>query len=115
MRLTQLDERAAVNTEGPLTFNDQERSRSRSSAFEYHGELGGQAVGIAVLDHVRNLGSPTPSYAIRSAHMSFFTPAVLCYSPYEMARGDGITLRFRVLVHRARWDAARLLEELERR
>jgi len=47
--------------------------------------------------------------------MSFFTPAVLCYSPREMARGDGFALRYRVLVHRGRWDADRLLQELERR
>ena len=47
--------------------------------------------------------------------MSFFTPAVICYSPHEMARGDGFTLRYRVLVHRGRWDAGRLLQELERR
>ena len=86
LRLAQLDERAAVNTEGPLTFNDQQRSRSPSSAFEYDGELGGQAIGIAVLDHEQNLESRSPWYAIRSGSMSFFTPAVLCYSPHEMVR-----------------------------
>ena len=115
LRLTQLEERAAASAEGPVVFNAQERHRGRSMAFDYNGELAGQAVGVAILDHEHNLNSPTPWYAIRSGHMSFFTPAVICYTPHELRRGDGFTLRYRVLVHHGRWDAARLQQELQAR
>jgi hypothetical protein len=115
VRLTQLDERGAVTLDGPVEFNDQQRFRGRSLAFDYHGTLEGRPVGVAVLDHPDNPRSPSPWYAIRSGSMSFFTPAVLCYEPLRLARGDELTLRYRVIVHPGRWDAERLGSELDER
>ncbi|MEI8191866.1 MAG: hypothetical protein WCI75_19305 [candidate division NC10 bacterium] len=43
--------------------------------------------------------------------MSFFSPALLCYDPLPLRPGQGLVLRYRVLVHPDRWDAARLKEE----
>ncbi|MCP3920164.1 MAG: hypothetical protein GY711_31955 [bacterium] len=114
LRLVQLEDRAAATAEGPVTFNAQERFRGRASAFDYHGALDGSAAGIAVLAHPDNLNAPSPWYAIRSGHMSFFSPAVICYGKHEMRRGDGITLRYRVLVHPGRWRAERLQKELSK-
>ncbi len=115
LRLAQLEDREAVNAEGPVVFNPQSRFRGRSAAFDYNGELEGQALGIAVLADEHNLNSPSPWYSIRSSNMSFFTPAVICYTPHEMQRGDSFALRYRILVHPGRWDAGRLQEELNKR
>jgi L-alanine-DL-glutamate epimerase-like enolase superfamily enzyme len=115
LRLVQLEERSAATGEGPVTFNDQQRFRGRSPAFDYNGKLDGKAVGVTVLDHENNLHSPTPWYAIQSGSMSFFSPAVICYTPHDMRRGDGFTLRYRVLVHPGRWDATQLQQELDKR
>lgn len=115
IRLVQLADRAAVTSDGPVKFNPQERFRGRASAFDYHGELGASAVGVAVLAHPQNLNAPSPWYAIRSGQMSFFSPAVICYGPHAMRRGDGFTLRYRVVVHPGRWDTERLLQELSAR
>ena len=74
-------------------------------------------VGSAVLDRdYEGFGGilPTPWYAIRSGNMTFFTPAVLCYEPRRLARGDGFTLRYRVIVHPGRWDPERLRAEILR-
>jgi len=114
LRLAQLEDRAAATTSGPVEFNEQQRFRGRSYAFDYHGELGGRAAGIAILDLERDALLATPWYAIRSGNMSFFTPAVLCYEPLRLRRGDGLTLRYRVFVHPGRWDAARLNQEAQR-
>lgn len=114
LRLAQLEEREAVAIEGPQEFNDQSRLRTRSNGFDYSGVLAGDTVGIAVLSHPDNPNSPSPWYAIRSPVMTFFSPAVLCYGPLELERGERMTLRYRVVVHPGRWDAERLAAELRR-
>jgi L-alanine-DL-glutamate epimerase-like enolase superfamily enzyme len=115
VRLTQLGERGAATLDGPVEFNEQQRFRGRSLACDYHGTLDGRPLGVAVLDHPENPRSPSPWYAIRSGNMSFFTPAVLCYEPLRLMRGDELALRYRVIVHPGRWDAGRLRSELDRR
>jgi hypothetical protein len=81
---------------------------------DYSGILGGQPTGIAIVDHPQNPRIPTPWYIIRSAEMSFFTPALLCYEPMLLRAGERIALRYRVLVHQGRWDSGRLRREYER-
>jgi len=112
LRLANLEQRAASTPEGMVEFNAQERYRGRHRAFDYSGLLAGRPVGVAVLDDDDNPNAPSPWYAIRSREMTFFTPAVLCYGPLELARGESVTLRYRILVHRGRWDAARLAATL---
>lgn len=112
LRLVQLDQREAVTSEGPAAWNRDDRCRTRASAFEYDGELGGRTLGVAILEHAANPGAPTPWYAIRSKAMSFFTPAVLCHGARRLQQGERLTLRYRVWVHPGRWDQPRLLREL---
>lgn len=114
LRLIDLDERVATTLEGTASFNEQHRLRTRSSAMDYSGLIEGEPAGIAVLDHPQNLNAPTPWYAIRSGSMTFFTPAVICYGAHDLKRGEKFSLRYRILVHPGRWDAARLAKEHER-
>ena len=114
LRLVNLEERAAVTPAGAVEFNPQSRYRGRHAAFEYNGTLDGRPVGIAVLDRPDNPNSPSPWYAIRSRDMTFFTPAVICYEPMRLSRGESFTLRYRIHVHPGRWDAARLADSLEK-
>lgn len=114
LRLADLADRGAVTAEGPVAWNAQDRFRGRSAAFDYHGTLRGAPAGVAILAHAHNLNAPSPWYAIRSRAMTFFTPAVLCYGPHTLARGDTFVLRYRVCVHPGAWDVARLRQELQR-
>jgi hypothetical protein len=108
VRLASFADRAAATTGGPVEWNEHERFRGRARAFDYHGTLDGREVGVAVLAHPDNQGGPSPWYAVRSKAMAFYTAAFLCYGPRALARGDTLTLRYRVLVHPGRFDADRL-------
>ena len=81
---------------------------------DYNGLVDGQPIGVAICDHPDNLNHPTPWYAIRSKVMSYFSPAVICFAPHKLAAGEKLTLRYRVIVHPNRWDAARLRSEYKR-
>ena len=103
-----LAERRVVSSDGPITEMPEDRYRGRHAAVDYSGLVDGTPAGIAILDDPRNPRSPTPWYVIRSDEMSFFSPAVLCYGPITLDAGQGLTLRYRVIVHPNRWDSARL-------
>jgi hypothetical protein len=106
-----LAERRVVSSDGPIEEMSDDRYRGRHPAVEYSGLVAGRPAGVAILDHPGNPRSPTPWYAIRSAEMSFFSPAVLCYEPITMQAGERLTLRYRVIVHPGRWDPDRLQAE----
>ena len=106
-----LDGRQVMTSEGPVGEMTDDRYRGRHAAVEYSGLLDGQPSGAAICDFPGNPRSPTPWYVIKSAEMSFFTPAVLCYEPLTLRPGERVTLRYRVLVHPGRWDAERLRRE----
>ena len=108
LRMRNLLDRQAHSTRGPIEFSAQNRFRGQAEAFDYSGVLDGRVVGAAMLDHPKNLNSPTPWYAIRSPVMSFFTPAVICLEPHTLKAGEKFTLRYRVIVHRERWNAEQL-------
>jgi len=115
LRLAQAyDDRAVMTSDGPVAEMKDDRYRGRQAAVDYSGVLDGGLAGVAICDHPDNPRTPTPWYVIRSADFSFFTPALLCYAPLELKAGEKITLRYRVLVHAGRWDAARLRAEYER-
>lgn len=109
-----LTERQVMTSGGPVTEMKDDRYRGRHTAVDYSGLLGEHPTGIAILDHPQNPRVPTPWYIILSPEMSFFTPALLCYEPKLLRQGERITLRYRILVHPGRWDAARLRREHER-
>ena len=106
-----LAERGVASSDGPIIEMPEDRHRGRHTAVDYSGLVDGEPEGIAVLDNPRNPGSPTPWYVIRSAEMSFFSPAVLCYGPITLEAGQRLTLRYRVIVHHGRWDSTRLNAE----
>lgn len=109
-----LAERQAMTSDGPVTTWTDDRYRGRHTALDYSGLIEGRPAGIAIIDHPANPRSPSPWYVIRSAEMSFFTPALLCYERLVLKAGDAFVLRYRVLVHPGRWDADRLRREVAR-
>jgi type 1 glutamine amidotransferase len=109
-----LTERQAMTSDGPVATWAEDRYRGRHTALDYSGLVEGRPAGIAILDHPANPRSPSPWYVIRSAEMSFFTPAVLCFEPLTLRAGEALVLRYRVLVHPGRWDEARLRWETSR-
>jgi type 1 glutamine amidotransferase len=115
LRLAQdLTDREPMTSDGPVTAMPDDRYRGRHIALDYSGLIDGIPAGIAILDHPGNPRSPSPWYVIRSAEMSFFTPAVLCYEPFVLHAGGSFVLRYRVLIHPGRWEAERLKREAAR-
>lgn len=111
LRLTgDMTGRRAVTIGGPVAESEirEERYRGRHAALDYSGLVNGTPAGVAILDHPGNPRFPTPWYVIISSEMSFFSPALLCFEPMTLRPGEGLTLRYRVIVHAGRWDAARL-------
>lgn len=107
-------DREPVTSDGPVTIMPDDRYRGRHAALDYSGLVDGRPAGVAILGHPANPRSPSPWYVIRSAEMSFFTPAFLCYEPLALRPGETLLLRYRVLVHPGRWDAERLRTEASR-
>jgi len=76
---------------------------------------GDHRAGLAVLDHPANPGHPVPWYASTRADTygtegwsNFLNAAFLWNGPQEVAAGDELRLRYRVLTHDDHWDQARL-------
>jgi type 1 glutamine amidotransferase len=109
-----LSERRPMTSDGPIVQMLDDRYRGRHVGLDYSGLIDGCIEGVAILDHARNPRTPTPWYVIRSAEMSFFTPAFLCYEPLTIAPGQTFALRYRVMIHPGRWNEARLRTEYAR-
>ena len=75
---------------------------------DYSGVLDSVPVGLAMLDHPDNPRHPTPWYVIRGSVMGYINAALLNDEPMTLESGEHMTLRYRVIVHPHRWDAARL-------
>jgi type 1 glutamine amidotransferase len=115
LRLGQgLSDRQVMTSDGPATTWTDDRYRARHIGLDYSGLVDGAPAGIAIVDHPSNPRSPTPWYVISSPGFSWFTPALLCYEPLALRAGETLVLRYRVLVHDGRWDAARLKTEAAR-
>ena len=109
-----LQEREPVTSDGPVGEMKDDRYRGNHVGMDYSGLAAGRPAGIAVLDHPSNPRSPSPWYVVRSAAMSFFNPALLSPAVLSLRAGEKMTLRYRILVHPGRWDAARITAEAER-
>jgi hypothetical protein len=99
---------------GPAAPFENDRYRGRHAGLDFSGRAGGRPAGIAILDHPSNPRSPVAWYAVQTAVMSFFNPALLSPAPLLLRAGERMTLRYRILVHPGIWDAARLREESAR-
>ncbi|MCA9184421.1 MAG: PmoA family protein [Pirellulaceae bacterium] len=110
----QLTERELTSESAMAKFGTGDRHRSRAVAMDYSGTIDGVTSGIAIIDQSTNPRHPTPWYAIRSPVMSYINAALLADSRLELAHGESIRLRYRIVVHAGRWDASRLREEIRR-
>lgn len=110
----ELTDREATTEKGAVEFNAQSRFRGTANVMDYAGKIGDQDAGIAICDHPSNLHHPSPWYAIRSDVMSYFSPAVICYGPYTLKAGTSFGLRYRVIIHRDKWDSKCLQEQYDR-
>ena len=104
----ELSERQVSSDSGPIEFGPGDRHRSRATSMDYSGVLDSVPVGLAMLDHPENPRHPTPWYVIRGSVMGYINAALLNDEPLTLESGEGMTLRYRVIVHPNRWDAARL-------
>ncbi|MCS7466791.1 PmoA family protein [Stieleria sp. ICT_E10.1] len=107
----ELSDRQATSERGPVEFGPGDRHRSRARSIDYSGSIDGDPVGLAFLDHPENPRHPTPWYIIRSPVTGYMNAALLNDEPMTLEPGTGMTLRYRVIVHPLRWDAARLKTE----
>ncbi|HYF47373.1 MAG TPA: PmoA family protein [Acidimicrobiales bacterium] len=76
--------------------------------------------GVTLLDHPDNIRHPTPWYGSTRAATygdegwsNFLNAAFLFHQPLEVAAGDGLRLRHRVVVHDGVWDHDRVTEAYE--
>ena len=103
-----------VETEnGPIKFEGG-TFRGKAKSMDYSGVFGGRTAGIAILDNPKNLNAPSPWYAINNNPMKYFSPAVICYEPYTLPAGKSFKLRYRVIVHPQKWDAAKLQTQIDK-
>ncbi len=82
----------------------------RATWCDLSGKLDGgleQTGGVAIFDHPDNPRHPTPWYgATGPGH--YFNAAFLFHEPMNVASGQTLTFRYRVLVHDQIWDVPRL-------
>ena len=105
----------AVNAEGLTGW---ERLRGARSAWvDWHADLGGEAVGVAVMDAPTNFRFPTP-WHVRDYALLFASPfASRDYSKsapdgsLTLQPGESLRLRYRILVHPASVDVAAAFNE----
>ncbi|MCI0492194.1 MAG: PmoA family protein [Planctomycetes bacterium] len=109
----ELDERRASSAEQEAEFAGDGIHRSKSVAFDYNGLIAGREAGIAMLDHPDNPRHPIDWYAIRSDVMSYLNAAFMTYEPFDVPARGSFTLRYRLIVHPGRWDAAKLRSEYQ--
>lgn len=107
-------ERRAVTTAEVVPFGTGGRYRGRALAVDYSGLVEGQLAGVAFFDHPGNPRHPTPWYLIAHGEMSYMNASLLSDEPLVLKAGEGMTLRYRLVVHPGRWDGARLQHMHER-
>ena len=79
-------------------------------AVDFSGALGTQEIGVAIFDHPDNPGHPGPWFLRldEGKRYGLHGPGLLFGGPRRMAAGEALTLRYRLVVHPGRYDAAAL-------
>lgn len=98
LRLAQWQQRGSVTEHGTVAWNEAARARPVAHAMAMNGGVGAQPASLAILSHPDNPRSPAHWYAVRTANMTFFTPAILMPAKLRLAVGEELRLRYRVLV-----------------
>jgi hypothetical protein len=112
-------------TDTTITLDDGvERGRTlgeRSRWLSIQGTASsGRAAGVVMIDHPANARTPTPWYASTRADTygdgwaNFVNAAFLWDGPRTLAAGEPLALRYRIVVHDAAWDPARVEAEVAR-
>ena len=83
-----------------------------AAAVEQNGVIDGQEYGIAVLPYP---GTPRRGdwYVITTKDFTYINPAILLRGKYNLNKGETLTLRHRVHIHRGRWETAQLNESVD--
>ena len=85
--------------EGAFLTSGGEVAASASGKPAQWVDFSGAAGGVAIFDAPGNLRHPQPFYL--SQQLPFFQPALLFDKPLELAPGQKVSLRYRVLIHPA--------------
>lgn len=99
------DVETIATTIGRVRRNADNRLDTTATAVEQNGLVDGKPYGIAILAHPSNPRAPGDWYALEGGNFNFLNAAFLLKSPYKLARGETLMLRYRVHVHPGRWDA----------
>jgi hypothetical protein len=90
---------------------------NRADWADLSGTLDGgidQQGGIAIFDHPQNLRHPTPWYGGTEKYQNYLNAAFLFHEPLEVAEGQTLSFRYRVIVHDGTWDQNRLSAEYDK-
>ncbi|MHC4638659.1 MAG: DUF6807 family protein [Planctomycetota bacterium] len=82
--------------------------RGKEKYMQYAAMIDDKDFTITILDSETNINSPTPWYLINNNTMDYFSPAVICYEPLVIAKGDSFTLRYRIIISPARLSTGQL-------
>jgi hypothetical protein len=83
---------------------------------DYTGPVDGETVGIAIMSHPKSF-HPLPRWHVRTyglfaanpfGQKDFPDPAAAKQGEYTLKKGDSITMRYRVILHRGKTDAKQL-------
>lgn len=108
-----LSDRQISTADEHVAFGEGGRYRGHSTAMDYSGTLPTSVAGLAFLDHPDNPRHPTPWYAIGSPEISYLNAAILSDEPLELAAGQKLSLKYRVIVHEGRWGPSQLQSAAE--
>lgn len=101
-----------INAEGDL--GEEETWGRRAAWADYSGSRNGRTEGLAILTHPGNPWHPAPWF---TRDYGFFSPTPMQWladGRFDLAEGDSLTLRYRVLVHTGDARRARISEQYER-
>ena len=102
-----------ISTAGRVQRNKDDRLDTTAAAVEQNGIFAdGKPYGVAILAHPSNPRAPGDWYSLEGGNFNFFNAAFLLKAPYTLAKGETLTLRYRVHIHPGRWDAEQLQTRL---
>ena len=72
--------------------------RGKEKYMMYAAQIDSKDFSITFLDSHMNVNFPTPWYLISNGRMDYFSPAVICYEPMTLEKGDTFTLNYRIII-----------------
>lgn len=117
-----VEQKDAANPHGEIVNSDGLRDAAAwgkpASWVDYHGPVEGEIVGIAILNHPKSFRYPTywhvRGYGLFAANPfglhEFHGESPDYNGRHEIAAGDSITLRYRVILHRGNEQSAKIAE-----